>query len=129
MFDNNVRFSADAGGATVTEPVFLFEERRAFIRTRTHLVITNRQPGFFEFAATGDGVVARLVRVWVGRIEGRETIPSAYLGSVVLCPSSTLGPQVARLLRRASASLAGRSEFPRATLHRLVLLLRRFAAA
>lgn len=99
--------------------IFLFEERRAFVRTATHTVVLDRDEDYDFMCASGTGTVARLVRIWTVRFDGAAAVPTAYLGSVTLCRSMSPRAQLLGLLRRLAA---------RDDRRRLLGLLRRFAA-
>jgi hypothetical protein len=111
--------------------VFLFEERRAFVRTISHTVVRDTDPDFAELSASGTGLTPSLVRVWLADVaEGAlEAVPRAYLGSVTFCPSTPLRAQLATMLRRLNAAATGADEHALRTLRRrLTGLLRRFRA-
>lgn len=106
--------------------IFLFEERRAFVRTSTHTTVIDTDPDYAAFAAGAPGAVASLVRVWLARAAGREVVPEAYLGALALCPRGLSRTDLARLLRRLSAVAATAGEPVRPLRRRLMALLRRF---
>ncbi len=60
----------------------LFEERRAWVRSRTHTVVFERDIDFDRFAADPTGHVDHVVRIWLAELNGRRAQPSAYLGAV-----------------------------------------------
>src|SRR5688500_8495758 len=80
--------------------VFLFEERRAFVRPYTHTVVLDRDEDFADMVASGTGTIARLVRVWTVPSADPYVRPDAYLGSFTVCPSTPLRAQIRKLARR-----------------------------
>ena len=45
--------------------MFVTEERRAWMRLRTHTVVFDREPDFARYAADRSGSVVTILRVWV----------------------------------------------------------------
>ena len=83
---------------------FLFEERRAFVRTATHTVIPDTDPEFERFAGRIDGRTESWVRIWIVRSSTRRVRPSAYLGTVRIVAGRVRRPTWRRVLRQVDAA-------------------------
>ena len=106
-------------------PLFHLAETRAWVRTYTHTVIREDEPDFARFAASGDGLVQRVLRVWLDAPCGDPNRPRAYLGSLTVSRACLRLRDLRRIFRRAEqfGSELGRTK---ASVHtELAELLRR----
>ena len=107
--------------------MFHVQERRAWIRTRTHTVVLDRDPDFPRFEQDPSGTVERLLRIWLAESDSEK--PShlrAYLGTVTFCAGRPSYRELIRLYRRTSthAPMAGMRR--REILRALSALIRRY---
>lgn len=87
-------------------PVFEVRESRAWVRTLTHTVICEQDPDYARFAASGDGYVQRVLRVWLVEPSGPHRLRS-YLGSVTLSMACLRLRDLRRMFRRAEQLTSG----------------------
>lgn len=105
------------------------EERRAWVRLRTHTVVLEGDPDFDEFSVDPTGDVKRLLRFWLAEPTGGFPRLKAYLGSISISSDGPLLSEVFRLLRRASEASGLLGERPPAIRRMLLDALRRSASA
>ena len=75
---------------------FHVEQRTAWIRTRTHTVVYDRDPDYARFAKDPSGTVKRMVRIWLAEPGAGRPNLRAYLGTVTFC---FIGPSFRDLCR------------------------------
>ena len=103
---------------------FHVEERRIWLRTHTHTVVSDHDPDFPRFVQEPNGRVARMLRIWLA--EHREARPylRAYLGTVTCGLGGPSYRELRRLLRLATKAARGAGQPARASRRRLVRTLR-----
>jgi len=85
---------------------FHLAECRAWVRTSTHTVIREDEPDFARFAASGEGLIQRVLRVWLTAPPGAPHRLRDYLGSVSVSRACPQLRDLRRIFRRAEESAA-----------------------
>ena len=106
---------------------FHIEERRAWLRSRTHTIVFDRDPDFARFAADPSGTVKRMLRIWLAEQRGPHRHLHAYLGTVTFCATGSSFRDLRRLLHFASRAARAAGQSSRTARRRLCDLLRRYA--
>jgi hypothetical protein len=90
---------------------FHVEQRTAWIRTRTHTVVYDRDPDYPRFAKDPSGTVKRMVRIWLAEAGAGQPNLLAYLGAVTFCSVGPSFRDLSRLFHLTSraAKAAGQS--------------------
>lgn len=94
---------------------FHVEERRAWIRRRSHTVVYDRDPDYPRFSKDPSGSVKRMVRIWLAEPRAGQTHLRAYLGTVTFCFIGPSFRDLCRLFHSASASAAAKATGQSAT--------------
>jgi len=105
---------------------FHVEERRAWIRTRTHTVVYDRDPDFPRFSSDPSGTVKRMVRIWLAEPGCRQHRLQAYLGTVTFCFAGPSFRDLCRLFRLASRAAGAAGQSAGGLRRDLKALLRRY---
>ena len=103
---------------------FHVEQRSAWIRTRTHTVVFDRDPDYERFAQDPTGTVRRMLRIWLAEAKGGRPCLCAYLGAVSFCGVGPSFRDLRRLFRFTSRAAKAAGQSPRALRHHLERLLR-----
>ena len=103
---------------------FHVEERRIWLRTHTHTVVSDHDPDFPRFVQEPDGRVARMLRIWLAEPRDDRLYLRAYLGTITFCATGPSFGELRRLFRFASRAAAAAGEPARALRGRLADLLR-----
>ncbi len=99
--------------------------RRAWVRTRSHTVVFDRDPDFARFSRDPSGEVQGLLQIWV---HGWPHADCEYLGSLRLCSGRFHSLEVLRLYRRATGWAQRVGENPTGVRHALGRWLRKCTA-
>jgi hypothetical protein len=100
-----------------TRNVFVTDQRRAWMRLRSHTVVFEREPEFQEYLRDPSGSVMTILRVWLAERAKGASVIRYYIGSVRHCECGgwTSIRELHRLFRQATitARLVGekRPEF------------------
>jgi hypothetical protein len=65
--------------------LFHIEERRAWLRSHTHLTVFDRDPEFRRFAKDPTGKMKLMLRVWLAEERLGKPHLHDYLGTVTFC--------------------------------------------
>ena len=103
------------------------EERRAWLRSRTHTIVFDRDPEFERFVRNPNGQIKRMLRIWLAEHRGTRPYLRAYLGTVTFCATGPSGRDLRRLFRFASKAAAEAGQPAGPLRQRLSALLRRYA--
>lgn len=106
---------------------FHIEERRAWLRSRTHTIVFDRDPDFARFARDSSGTVKRMLRVWLAEQHGPHRHLHAYLGTVTFCATGPSFRDLRRLLHFASRAARAAGQSARTARRRLCDILRPYA--
>lgn len=105
---------------------FVLEERKFWVRTRTHTLVLERDPEFARLSGEPTGDVTRIYRVW---LEGVEPVLNTYVGSLRLRPDGWSKRDLTRVFRRVSQFAKDAGVPPRDLRQRLANRLRVASAA
>ncbi len=103
---------------------FHVEQRSAWIRTRTHTIVLDRDPDFERFSRDPSGAVQHILRFWLAEQKTSRPHLHAYLGALSFW---TVGPSftdLCRLFRFTSRAARAAGESPRELRHQLERLVR-----
>ena len=103
------------------------EERRAWLRSRTHTIVFDRDPEYARFAADPSGTVKRMLRIWLAEQRGPRRHLHAYLGTVTFCATGPSFRDLRRLLHLASRAARAAGQSARTARRHLCDTLRRYA--
>jgi hypothetical protein len=71
--------------AVMADNIFITQERRAWMRLRSHTVVFDRDPEFVRYLMDPSGSVLSILRIWVAEtVEGQPVI-RYYVGSIRHC--------------------------------------------
>jgi len=111
---------------TISENIFVTDERRAWMRMRDHAVVLERDPDFTRFVSDPSGSVLHILRIWVA-VPGLDS-PTIqhYVGSVRHCECGgwVSHRELLRLFRRATVTARHLGENAQRFRARLSRLLR-----
>jgi hypothetical protein len=105
---------------------FHVEERRAWVRTRTHTVVYDRDPDYPRFSKDPSGTVKRMVRIWLAEPGSGQPHLLAYLGTVTFCFIGPSFRDLCRLFRLASAAAKAAGQSAKGLRNELAATLRRY---
>jgi hypothetical protein len=100
---------------------FHVEQRRAWVRTRSHTLVFDRDPDFEYFCKDRSGEIKQLYRIWLADTPANKR---AYLGSIRHCQTGWPYEDLIHLFRRASHSAKQVGIPPRTLRPRLAGFLR-----
>ena len=103
---------------------FHVEQRRAWVRTRSHTLVFDRDPDFEYFCKDRSGEIKQLYRIWLADTPANKR---AYLGSIRHCQTGWPYEDLIHLFRRASHSAKQVGIPPRSLRPRLAGFLRGLA--
>jgi len=106
---------------------FHIEERRAWLRSRTHTIVFDRDPEFARFARDSSGTVKRMLRIWLAEQHGPRRHLHAYLGTVTFCATGPSFRDLRRLLHFTSRAARAAGQCARTARRCLCKILRRYA--
>lgn len=104
--------------------IFHIEERRAWLRPRTHTVILDQDPAFERFSEDRSGAVERTLRIWLAEPSPTKPVLRAYLGAVRLSTDGASPADLVTLFRRTSEYAPVARESSKALRRRLARSLR-----
>lgn len=102
------------------------EERRAWLRSKTHTIVFDRDADFDEVSTQGDGQPLRLLRVWLTDARGDPPRVRGYLGTLRLFDGVPSDDDLDGLRRRAVELAPLVRKRPRALESELTEALREF---
>jgi len=108
--------------------LFHIEERRAWVRAHTHLVVFDRDPEFERFAKDPTGKMKLMLRIWLAEERHGEPHLRDYLGTVSFCATGPSFRDLWRLFRFTSVSAKQTGESARNLRLRLAAILREYIA-
>jgi len=113
--------------ATPTK-ILVTDERRAWMRLRSHTVIFDRDPEFARFVKDRSGSVLSILRIWVADSTAGPVVIRHYLGRVRHCECGgwMSRRELYRLFRQATVTARLIGEGNQAFRARLSTLLRRY---
>lgn len=84
--------------------IFVTDEKRAWMRLRSHTVVFDRDPDFTRCQASPGGSVLSILRIWIAEPNDGESVIRYYLGSIRHCEcGGWMSPgELHRLFRRAT---------------------------
>lgn len=69
----------------IPKTIFITDEKRAWMRLRSHTVVFERDPEFSRYLEDESGSVLSMLRIWVSGSGQEPRAISHYLGSVRYC--------------------------------------------
>jgi len=105
---------------------FHVEQRRAWIRTRTHTVVYDHDPDFPRFSRDPSGTVKSMVRIWLAEPGCKQPYLRAYLGTVTFCFTGPCFRDLCRLFHLTSRAAKAAGQSTRLLRRDLSALLRRY---
>jgi hypothetical protein len=100
-------------GESMRKNVFVTQEKRAWMRLRSHTVVFERDPDYARYLADQSGSVLSVLRIWVADTATGPAEIRHYLGSVrhCACGGWMSREELFRLFRQATvtACLVGES--------------------
>jgi len=84
--------------------IFITDEKRAWMRMRSHTVVFDRDPDFARYLGGPSGSVLSMLRIWVAEPDPGSHGVSHYLGSIRHCECGgwMSRPELYRLFRQAT---------------------------
>ena len=91
---------------TRSQPIFVTEEKRSWMRLRSHTVVFERDPDFDRFRDDPSGSILSVLRIWVTDSASDAPCLRHYLGSVRHCECGgwMSRRELYRLFRRATTT-------------------------
>ena len=88
----------------IARNIFVTDERRAWMRLSSHVVVFDRDPAFSRFLTDPTGSVMRIVRIWVACPDSGSVGIRHYVGSIRWCDCGgwMSHRELVRLFRRAT---------------------------
>ncbi len=105
---------------------FHIEERRAWIRTRTHTVVYDRDPDYPRFSKDPSGTVKSMIRIWLAEPGAGQPHLRAYLGTVTFCFIGPSFRDMCRLFHLASVAAKAAGQSAKGLRRDLASVLRRY---
>jgi hypothetical protein len=105
---------------------FHIEQRSAWIRTSTHTVVYDRDPGYIRFARNPSGKVKRMLRIWLAERNVDKPLLRAYLGTVTFCFMKPSFRDLYRLFHHTTKAANAAGQSAKALRHELADLLREY---
>ncbi|MEA3227052.1 MAG: hypothetical protein U9Q07_13965 [Planctomycetota bacterium] len=103
---------------------FHIEERRAWIRTRTHTIVYDRDPDYPRFSRDPSGTVKRMIRIWLAEPGFEQPCLRAYLGTVTFCFAGPSFRDLCRLFHLTSRAAKAADQSSKGLRRDLAALLR-----
>ena len=103
---------------------FHVEQRSAWIRTRTHTIVFDRDPDFERFARDPTGVVQHILRFWLAEQKTSRPDLHAYLGALSFWMGGPSFTDLCRLFRFTSRAAKAAGQSSRELRHQLEHLVR-----
>ena len=105
---------------------FHVEQRSAWVRTRTHTIVYDRDPDYARFAHDPSGSVKHMLRIWLAERNAEKPLLRAYLGTVTFCFMKPSLKDLYRLFHLTTMATKAAGQSARALRHDLADLLREY---
>jgi hypothetical protein len=87
---------------TGCETMLVSEEKRVWMRLRSHTVVFEREPDFERWSRDASGAILRIFHLWVAEPAAGAPSIRHYLGSVRFCGGWMSRAELSRLFREAT---------------------------